>query len=163
MSKNNCLIYENIFKSVDSSVFELLTPSCQRDIRKINPSAAWFRRSKYNLINKSSFQYDTAVAESSGQLTEFKLNETVLMGDYEQCLGISAVQTKFCKTYVRANEKKLPFDFLKSFGQGTYVCVLKSCTVADLNLLCKDQLFFLEEQCSDRSKVEFDVVAIVSM
>lgn len=102
------------------------------------------------------------MAKSSGKLTEFKLNHTVFMGNYDECLEISAMQTKFCKVYVRANENKLPFDFLKSFGQGTYVCVPKACTLDDLNFLSKNQLLFMEE-CSDGEKIRFDGLAIVGM
>lgn len=100
------------------------------------------------------------------------------MGNYDVCLDIQTVETQFCRVSVNlATGEPTYFDIAKrdvgAIAQksgspldaiGLYLCVFKSCSEQDLNIIFKGLLNFQTKNCwSKDSQPQLDDLAILAM
>lgn len=105
----------------------------------------------------------------SGKLSGRKGQQFLSIGNFDKCLAISNLETKFCKTYLDF-DMRLANNITREiaavhelFGKTSFVCVLKACSVDDLNTLTNDSILFVKNHCSANQKLKFDVLETTAM
>jgi hypothetical protein len=154
--------YQEILNGIGVETTQQLSPQCQQDLNRTTVLT-----SLYWLMVDSSSRIPSGIARGN----------VVPMGNYDECLAIEEVPTKFCKAALQFN---LPSDVPKlkrinteavgvaqkseAVSIGLYYCVLKSCSTEDLDIIFNGFVKFDDGQCwSSDSGPALDAAAIIAM
>ncbi|KXZ75923.1 hypothetical protein TcasGA2_TC031628 [Tribolium castaneum] len=145
---NSQVPYEDIFKTITPETNLKLSSKCQQDVSRLVNTPHLLL-----LLIDSSSRIPSGVA-----MGNFRP-----MGNYDQCLSITDIETKFCKTYVSLDFPSNN-NITEKINVEALFCVLRSCNAQDLNEIFDKFLTFDDDLCLTKdSGPALDALAIAAM
>ncbi|KAJ3644146.1 hypothetical protein Zmor_026818 [Zophobas morio] len=161
------ITYEGILTNISTKAREMLSPECQKDL-----SRTTILTTTYWLMVDASSRIPSGIAKGN----------IMPMGNYDECLEIQEVETKFCQASINLDSpsetdwkiapphKRIKTEVVgvnfksADISFGLYYCVLKSCNTQDLNIIFPGFVRFDDSQCwAKDSGPKLDALAIVAI